>query len=94
MGDNGLLLARGEFWHRNRKMLTPGFHFKVLCSSFTTCLVVIRLTYLRYLKLQILEEFLDMMNEQVKILTDDILAPYADTGKVVELPNKDIRGQN
>ena len=29
-----------------------------------------------------------MMNEQVKILTDDILAPHADTGKVVELPNK------
>ena len=26
-----------------------------------------------------------MMNEQVKILTDDILAPYADTGKVVEI---------
>ena len=93
LGDNGLLLARGEFWHRNRKMLTPGFHFKVLCSSLTTCLVImrvtyLRLTYLRYLKLQILEEFLDMMNEQVKILTDDILAPHADTGKVVELPNK------
>ena len=28
---NGLLLARGEFWHRNRKMLTPAFHFKVIC---------------------------------------------------------------
>ena len=84
MGDNGLLLARGEFWHRNRKMLTPGFHFKVLCLRLT-CLT---LTYLRYIKLQILEEFLDMMNEQVKILTDDILAPHADTGKVVKLPNK------
>ena len=31
---------------------------------------------------QILEEFLDMMNEQAKILVDDILAPAADTGKV------------
>lgn len=33
--------------------------------------------------LQILEEFLDMMNEQAKILTDDILAPHVDSGKVL-----------
>ncbi|XP_013415216.1 cytochrome P450 4A25-like [Lingula anatina] len=27
---NGLLLSKGELWHRNRKLISPGFHFDVL----------------------------------------------------------------
>ena len=26
---NGLLVANGDFWRKNRKMIEPSFHFKV-----------------------------------------------------------------
>ena len=44
----GLLTSTGDHWKRNRKMLTPAFHFKVL------------------------ESFVPVMNENVKIMLNKI----------------------
>ena len=53
LGD-GLLLSTGKKWARNRRLLTPGFHFDVLkpyakiFQGSANDLVVIIVTYTRF----------------------------------------------